>query len=123
MSAQNNTKKILVVDDSEMVRNFHSYIIKMFGYQVETAENGAVALEKLLGEEYQLIVTDINMPIMDGYEMIKNIHDQRIAIPIIIISTEDEHMPGITGVNPGNDIYLVKPTNPEKLVSTIKMLL
>ncbi|KNZ43471.1 response regulator [Acetobacterium bakii] len=116
MSVQNKTKKILVVDDSEMVRNFHSYIIKMFGYQVETAENGAVALEKLLGEEYQLIVTDINMPIMDGYEMIKNMHDQRIAIPIIIISTEDEH-------KPGEDIYLVKPTNPEKLVSTIKMLL
>jgi len=120
---QNSKKKILVVDDSEMVRNFHSYIIKMFGYQVETAENGTVALEKLLGEEYQLLVTDINMPKMDGYELIRNVHDQGITIPIIIISTEDEYKPSLTGVEPGNDIHMVKPTNPEKLVQTIKMLL
>ena len=120
---QNSKKKILVVDDSEMVRNFHSYIIKMFGYQVETAENGAVALEKLLGEEYQLLVTDINMPKMDGYELIRNVHDQGIIIPIIIISTEDEYKSSLTGVEPHNDIHMVKPTNPEKLVKTIKMLL
>lgn len=120
---QNSKKKILVVDDSEMVRNFHSYIIKMFGYQVETAENGAVALEKLLGEEYQLLVTDINMPKMDGYELIRNVHDLGMSIPIIIISTEDEYKPGLTGVGPGHGIHMVKPTDPEKLVRTIKMLL
>lgn len=55
---KNSKKKILVVDDSEMARNFHSYIIKMFGYEVATAENGVVALEKLLGEEYNLLITD-----------------------------------------------------------------
>ncbi|MBC7961033.1 MAG: response regulator [Vallitaleaceae bacterium] len=120
---QNPKKKILVVDDSEMVRNFHSYIIKMFGYQVDTAENGAVALEKLLADTYHLLVTDINMPIMDGYELIENMHELGIAIPIIIISTEDECKPGLTGVTQIRDIHMVKPTNPDKLVSTIKMLL
>ncbi|HHY63488.1 MAG TPA: response regulator [Clostridiaceae bacterium] len=81
-------KKILIVDDSEVVRNFHSYIIKTFGYQVDTAENGAVSLKKLLGEEYHLLITDINMPKMDGYELIRNIYKKGIFIPIIIISTE-----------------------------------
>jgi len=116
-------KKILVVDDSEMVRNFHSYIIKLFGYEVETAENGVVALEKLLSEDYQLLVTDINMPKMDGYELIKNIHEQGIVIPTIIISTEDECKSRIIGVEEGNEVQMVKPTDPEKLVKTIKMLL
>jgi len=116
-------KKILVVDDSEMVRNFHSYIIKTFGYMVETAENGVVALEKLLCQEYQLLVTDINMPKMDGYELIRNMQEQKITIPIIIISTEDEYKSGLTGVESGHNIHLVKPTDPEKLVKTIKMLL
>ncbi len=120
---QDIRKKILVVDDSEMVRKFHSYIIKIVGYEVDTAENGIIALEKLLKEDYQLIVTDINMPIMDGIELIKNIHDQGIKIPIIIVSTEDEFKQTNTRLIASNEIYLVKPTNPEKLVSTIKKLL
>jgi len=119
---QNSGKRILVVDDSELVRNFHSYIIKMFGYQVDTAENGAVALEKLLGNEYQLLVTDINMPKMDGYELIRNVHDRGISVPIIIISTEEEYKPALIGEGLGLSIHMVKPTDPEKLVKTIKML-
>ena len=121
--AQNSGKKILIVDDSEMVRNFHSYIIKMFGYQAETAENGAEALEKLLGGGYRLLVTDINMPRMDGYELIRNVHDMGISIPVIIISTEDEYKSGLARAGQDCGIHLVKPTDPEKLVRTIKKLL
>ena len=120
---KSHKKKVLVVDDSEMVRNFHSYIIKMVGYEVETAENGVVALEKLLSKEYQLLVTDINMPKMDGYELIKNVQEQDIAIKIIIISTEDEYKLKLSGVEQDDRIQMVKPTDPEKLVKTIKMLL
>lgn len=120
---QNTKKKILVVDDSEMVRNFHSYILKMFGYQVETAENGAVALEKLLGGECNLIVTDINMPKVDGHELIRNIHDQGINIPIIIVSTEEEYKAGHHKAELSAGVHMVKPTDPEKLVTTIRRLL
>lgn len=120
---KSHKKEVLVVDDSEMVRNFHSYIIKMVGYEVETAENGVVALEKLLSKEYQLLVTDINMPKMDGYELIKNVQEQGIAIKVIIISTEDEYKSKLNGVEQDNRIYMVKPTDPENLVKTIKMLL
>ncbi|WP_379135322.1 response regulator [Paenibacillus sp. sgz500958] len=120
---QNSKVKILIVDDSEMVRNFHSYIIKIFGYHVETAENGAVALEKLLIGDYQLLLTDINMPRMDGYELIKNMIEQGITVPIIIISTEDEYIGGPSQLDPDHYVHLVKPTDPEKLVQTIKILL
>jgi two-component system chemotaxis response regulator CheY len=119
----NTKKKILVVDDSEMVRNFHSYILKMFGYQVETAENGAIALEKLLIGDYQLVVTDINMPKMDGHELIRNIKEQEIHIPIIIVSTEEEYKAGLHKSELGAEIHMIKPTDPEKLVTTIKRLL
>ncbi|QNU68903.1 response regulator [Ruminiclostridium herbifermentans] len=116
-------KEILVVDDSEMVRNFHSYILKMFGYQVETAENGAIALEKLLSGDYRLIVTDINMPKMDGYELIRNMHVHGIHIPIIIVSTEEEYKVSYLKEQLGAGIHMIKPTDPEKLVKTIKRLL
>ncbi|WHH61361.1 response regulator [Petroclostridium sp. X23] len=120
---QNEKKKILIVDDSEMVRNFHTYILKMFGYQVGTAENGAVALEKLLTGDYHLLVTDINMPKMDGYELIRNVHAQGIDIPIIIVSTEEEYKVSDCGINKDPGIHMVKPTDPEKLVSTVRRLL
>jgi len=120
---QNEKFKILIVDDSEMVRNFHSYILKMFGYDVSTAENGAVALEKLLTGSYHLLITDINMPKMDGYELIYNVHAQGIDIPIIIVSTEEELRCSNNGINTNCGIHMVKPTDPEKLVSTVRRLL
>lgn len=118
-----DNKKILIVDDSEMVRNFHTYILKMFGYQVGTAENGAVALEKLLTGDYHLLVTDINMPKMDGYELLRNVYAQGIDIPIIIVSTEEEYKANDIGTMKGHGVHMVKPTDPEKLVSTIRRLL
>lgn len=120
---QDTKKRILIVDDSEMVRNFHSYIIRMFGYQTGTAENGAVALEKLLTEEYQLLVTDINMPKMDGYELIKNVRENGISIPVIVVSTEEEYKLRFSGEELGPNLHMVKPTDPEKLIMAIKMLL
>ncbi len=119
----NEKNKILIVDDSEMVRNFHTYILKMFGYHVGTAENGAVALEKLLTGDYHLLITDINMPKMDGYELIQNVHAQGLDIPIIIVSTEEEHKGNNVGINAGWGIHMVKPTDPGKLVSTVRRLL
>lgn len=117
------SKKILVVDDSEIVRNFHCYIIKLFGFEVDTAENGAVGLEKVLSEKYEVILTDINMPIMDGYEFVEKVRQLKINIPIIIVSTEDENNDKINGYKAGCNAYLVKPTEPEKLMDTIFMLL
>ena len=116
----NGSRKILIVDDSEMVRNFHSYIIKMFGYEAVTAENGAVALEKLLSEKIDLLITDINMPKMDGYELIRNVYEQGIFIPVIIISTEEEYKPELIHAKLCQSVHLDKPTNPEKLIKTVK---
>ncbi len=116
-------KSILVVDDSEMVRNYHGFILGMFKYQVFTAENGMIALEKVLSGNFDLIVTDINMPKMDGYEFIKRIRESEINVPIIVISTEDEMKDRMKGIRYGANTYMVKPTEPEKLVTTINLLL
>lgn len=113
-------KKILVVDDSEMVRNFHGYILRMFGFQADTAENGEAAFEKLLRDEYHLLVTDINMSKMDGYELLSKLQETGISVPVIIISTESEYKPGLIRTGAGRSIHLVKPTDSGKLVKTVK---
>jgi len=116
-------KKILVVDDSEIARNYHSYILRMFEYDVNTAENGMEALEKVLLYEYDLVLTDINMPKMDGYEFIMKVRENEIEIPIVIVSTEDELKIEKNGFEKGANTYLVKPTDPEELVKKVNYLL
>ncbi len=116
--------KVLIVDDSKMTRNFHAYILRSNGFLLQEAEDGFDGLEKLLTDDFDIILTDINMPKMDGYTFIKRVRemDEYRDIPIIIISTEDEAEDKRKGFEAGADFYIVKPVNPEKLVETIKML-
>ena len=85
---------VLIADDSEMIRNFHSYILKSAGYDVLTAVDGADALEKIYGcsEQPVMVITDINMPNMDGYTLIERLREvpEYEDMPIIIVSTEEE---------------------------------
>ena len=100
-------KKVLICDDSEMVRNFHYYILKTAGFEVISAIDGADGLEKLwLNKDIGLVITDINMPNMDGYSMIEKIRmeDEFEDIPIIIISTEDQLKDKQKGYDAGANI-------------------
>lgn len=116
-------KKILIVDDSEMVRNFYSYILKTFSFESDTAENGVIAYEKILNNEYSIIVTDINMPKMNGYVLIEKIRELKIKTPIILMSTQDEEKAILKATEAGADIYLVKPTEPENFIHAVKEIL
>lgn len=119
--------KILIVDDSEMIRNFHCYILKNAGFEVITAVDGADALEKLYGSEQQIdmAITDINMPNMDGYTFIERLREDNEYedMPIVIVSTEDELKDMERGYQAGANVYIVKPTEPELLIENICMLL
>ena len=118
--------KVLIVDDSNMTRNYHAYILRSAGFKIGEASDGYEALEKLLTDEYDIVLSDINMPRMDGITFIKTVReqaDEKIReIPIIIISTEDEAEDKRKGFEAGCDFYIVKPVNPEKLVKSIEML-
>jgi len=126
MHVQESMKKIiLLADDSEMVRNFHSYILKNAGYKIITAIDGADALEKLLMNSVDLVATDINMPNMNGYELItriRNMEDYE-ELPIIIISTESEAQDKQKGYDAGANVYILKPTPPEQLVESVNLLI
>ncbi len=117
--------KVLIVDDSEMVRNYHYYILKNAGFEVIHAIDGMDGYEKLLmNPEVDIIVSDINMPNMDGYTMIEKVrsHDDFEDLPIIIVSTEDEAQDKQKGYDAGADFYIVKPLDPNILIENIKLL-
>ena len=119
-------KHILVVADSKTIRNLVAFVLKAEGFKVSTAEDGLDAMEKLYNlDPVDLIVSDVNMPRMDGFTFIKNIRmqDAYKDIPIIVLSTEGQEKDIQTGLNIGANLYMVKPAQPEKMVRNIKMLL
>ena len=121
----NAKKTILIVDDSEFVRSYHSYILEEANFQVVTAVDGSDGLEKLYTNSCDLVLSDINMSNMDGYEFIRRIRaDKRYsALPIIIVSTESEARDKMKGFEAGANLYIVKPSSPEMMVENIRMVL
>ncbi len=120
------SKHILVVDDSKTVRNLVAFILKSEGMKVTTAEDGLDGLEKLYAmPEVSLIISDVNMPRMDGFSFIKAVREQAAYsdVPIIILSTEGQEKDIQAGMTFGANLYMVKPAQPEKMVRNIKMLL
>lgn len=117
--------KVLVVDDDKTTRKMISLILNSKGYEVVTAENGIEALQKLGIEDINLILTDMNMPYMDGIELVKQIRSsqERSNIPIVMITTEADEEEKIKAFEAGVDDYLVKPTTSEEISQSIKKIL
>ena len=118
-------KTILIVDDSEFVRSYHSYILEQAQYRVITAVDGSDGLEKLYTNACDLVLTDINMSNMDGYEFIRRVRadGKYSSLPIIIVSTESEGGDKMKGFEAGANLYIVKPSSPEMMVENIRMVL
>ena len=116
-------KKILIVDDSSLVRSYHTSILKTANYLSEIAINGAEALEKALLFDFDLILCDINMAVMDGITFIQKYRKAGKETPIIIITTLEESRQKEIGFQAGANVYVAKPAEPDFLIENIKMLL
>ncbi len=118
-------KKVLVTEDSPIVLNVHSTLLKSAGYDVTGVENNYVALEKALAEDFDLMVIDINTPKMDGYTFCKEIrsHDKYKDVPIMVITTESDPEDKVKGLESGADLFLVKPVKTEEFIQNANKLL
>ncbi len=110
-------KVILVVDDSATVRKFVSVSLSMQGFSVVSASDGMDALEKLPREKVDLVITDLNMPNMDGFEFIRALRDNPAyrELPVIILSSLGDNVSRETGSRLGVNSYVVKPFSLEKI--------
>jgi len=117
-------KKVLIVDDSQLTRSYHSFIVESAGFECTSAVDGLDGLEKTLLEHFDIIVTDINMQGMDGYEFIRRVRTnaEYDAVPIIIISTESRENDRQIGFTAGANLYVVKPADASRLVASINLI-
>ncbi len=117
--------KILVVDDCQTTRKLLSLYLKSKGYAVVTAENGLDAIEKLGTDTINLVLTDLNMPYMDGLELIRTLKaDPNLnAIPIIMVTTEADPEEKAKAMDAGAAAYMVKPVTADKVSENILLIL
>lgn len=118
-------KCILVVDDSETVRQVLQLTLSKAGFDVVEAEDGVDAYSKLSDQPVDMIVTDLNMPNMDGLELIKKIRQEgeyRFT-PIVMLTTESSEEKKKAGREAGASGWIVKPFKPEQLLKVVKMVL
>ena len=117
--------QILVVDDSASMRNMVTATLQSAGHQVADAGDGQAALNKAQSGKYDAVVTDLNMPIMDGIELVRNLRALPTYkyTPILLLTTESAADKKAEGKQAGATGWLVKPFNPEKLLATIARVL
>jgi len=116
---------ILSVDDSKSMRQLVSFTLQKEGYQVVEAVDGREALAKVKEVAVNMVITDLNMPNMDGIELIRTLRADPAFkfVPIVMLTTENTADKKDAGKNAGATGWIVKPFKPEQLVAVVKRLL
>jgi two-component system chemotaxis response regulator CheY len=123
--AEENGRRVMVVDDANLVRLYYRDALEHAGFHVEEALNGIEALEKLLSRPVDLLIVDVNMPQMDGFTFLRALRRQELAlasIPAMMTSTEAGPQDLAAARAAGANFYLVKPVSRETLAHYAAML-
>lgn len=111
--------KILIIEDELEIAELEKDYLELSGFDVTLATNGALGLEKALSEDYELVILDIMLPEMDGFEVCKAIRAEK-DIPILMLSAKKDDIDKIRGLGLGADDYVEKPFSPSELVARVK---
>ena len=115
--------KILIVEDEKKIARFVELELKHEGYETEWSGNGREALNKILENEFDLIVLDVMLPELDGIEVCRKAREAGVRTPIIMLTAKDDVMDKVTGLDNGADDYMTKPFAIEELLARIHVAL
>ena len=113
-------KKILIVEDDGNIRELLRLYLEREGYGISEAENGAVGLSKWKAENPDMMLLDVMMPVMDGWQVCKEVRASNSSMPIIMITAKGETMDKVSGLELGADDYIVKPLEMREVVARVR---
>ncbi|MCX7914424.1 MAG: response regulator, partial [Thermodesulfovibrionales bacterium] len=118
-------KRIFVIDDEPDIVELVSYNLRKSGFEVDYALDGEVALEKLKDEKYDLVVLDLMLPSIDGYQLCSFIRNnpKLSHVPIIMLTARTDEFDKVHGLEMGADDYITKPFSPKELVARVKAII
>ena len=115
--------KILIAEDDRELRQLFEHVLMRNGYTVKGVANGQEALDALDAGYYDVIISDIMMPVMDGYELVQSLRESGSNIPVLMITAKDAFDDMRLGFTSGTDDYMVKPVNVNEMVLRVGALL
>lgn len=116
-------RTILVVDDEPSISTLLQFNLQQAGYHVVSADDGKQAIEIALNEKLDLIILDLMLPGMDGMDVCKYLRQEKINVPIIMLTAKDEEFDKILGLELGADDYMTKPFSPREVLARVKAIL
>ena len=111
--------KVLIVEDEEAIADLEKDYLELSGFEVEIAHDGTIGLERALNEEFDLVILDLMLPGVDGFEICRQVRDRKNT-PIIMVSAKKDDIDKIRGLGLGADDYMTKPFSPSELVARVK---
>ncbi len=111
--------RILIVEDETAIAELEKDYLELSGYEVEIAADGVDGLKKALNEEYKLLILDLMLPGVDGFEICKKVREKK-NLPILMVSAKKNDIDKIRGLGLGADDYITKPFSPSELVARVK---
>ena len=115
-----NEKRILIVDDDDEIRELLEFDVRASGYFVDTASDGMEGLNKALNNTYDLILLDVMMPKMNGFDVCKNIRRAKLSIPILMLTARSQAEDKLIGEETGVNEYITKPFDLDEVVSKVE---
>ena len=115
--------KILIAEDDRELRQLFSHVLIKHGYTVKGVSNGKEALDAMDNDYYDLIISDIMMPVMDGYEFVRTLRDSGNTTPVMMITAKEAYDDMRLGFISGSDDYMIKPVNVNEMVLRVEALL
>ena len=115
--------KVLIAEDDRELRQLFSHVLTRNGYAVKGVSNGKEALDAMDNDYFDLVITDIMMPVLDGYELVRQLRDTGNITPVLMITAKDAFDDMNQGFVSGTDDYMVKPVNVNEMLLRVKALL
>lgn len=117
------SKRILVVDDEPKITSALSVLLRSVGYTVNVQSGGTAAIAQFVLFQPDLVLLDVTMPGMDGYDVCRHIRQQQSYTPVIMLTARDESAEKVAGLESGADVYMTKPFDSGELLAQVKALL
>jgi two-component system, OmpR family, alkaline phosphatase synthesis response regulator PhoP len=117
------SKKVLVVDDEQSIVTLLQYNLQQAGFEVITANDGEEGMNKAVNERPDLMILDLMLPKLDGIEVCKQLRQQKVMTPILMLTAKDDEFDKVLGLELGADDYMTKPFSPREVVARVKAIL
>ena len=116
-------KKILIAEDDQSISRLIAYKFEKEDYQTKVIEEGDKVLAEIKADNYDALVLDLMLPVLDGMQVLKKIREENIKLPVLVLSAKSQEEDILKGLNAGADEYLTKPFRPDELLLRLKKML